>query len=93
MTTHSIASPDPTPSPVDTPFDELGLVGYLTEALATAPRTPLYEHLIAAIEGAIRTGRLPPGAVLPREPDLASQLGLSRALDKVLDRSSRGEHP
>jgi GntR family transcriptional regulator len=59
-------------------LDEDGFVAVLAAALAAAPRTPRYEHLIATIEDAIRAGRLPPGAVLPREPDLAARLGLSR---------------
>lgn len=53
-------------------------MAFLAMTLAASPRTPRYEHLIATIEGAIRAGRLPAGAVLPREPDLAARLGLSR---------------
>jgi GntR family transcriptional regulator len=59
-------------------MDESGFIAFLATALAASPRTPRYEHLIATIEGAIRTGQLPPGAVLPKEPDLAARLGLSR---------------
>jgi GntR family transcriptional regulator len=62
----------------DAVLDENGIVAVLSAELAAVQRTPRYEQLIAAIEGLIRAGRLAPGAVLPRESDLAERLGLSR---------------
>lgn len=57
-------------------------VAWLVERLRTEidqkSRVPLYEQLGIAIERLIREDRLPAGAVLPREPDFARQLGLSR---------------
>jgi GntR family transcriptional regulator len=78
MTTNAAAPTETGPAPGAALLDEDGFVAFLAEALAAAPRTPRYERLIATIEAAVRAGRLPPGAVLPREPDLAARLGLSR---------------
>lgn len=44
---------------------------------ASAP-LPLYEQLAQAVRQAIESGALPPGAVLPAEPQLALLLGVSR---------------
>jgi GntR family transcriptional regulator len=54
------------------------IIDALAAAVSPARRTPLYEQLAAAIERALQSGQLAPGAMLPREPDLARQLGLSR---------------
>jgi GntR family transcriptional regulator len=54
------------------------LIASLAASVTSARRLPLYEQLAAAIEQAMQSGQLGPGAILPREPDLAKQLGLSR---------------
>ncbi|HEY7031470.1 MAG TPA: GntR family transcriptional regulator [Thermomicrobiales bacterium] len=54
------------------------VVELLASVLARDDRTPLAERLVAALETAIQDGRLAPGSVLPREPDLARRLGLGR---------------
>jgi GntR family transcriptional regulator / MocR family aminotransferase len=46
--------------------------------LAAQPPGPLHERLTRALRGAIRTGKLPRGAVLPPSRTLASDLGVSR---------------
>jgi GntR family transcriptional regulator len=66
--------PARTPSEVD--HDQL--VAFLAGELNPANRTPLYEQLAGALARLIQQGVLPPGTVLPREPDLAVRLGLSR---------------
>lgn len=49
-------------------------------ALTVSParRMPLYMQLSAALEAVIAEGKFHAGQVLPREPELARQLGLSR---------------
>src|SRR5262245_21304760 len=54
------------------------IVDLLASALARGDRTPLAEQIAAVLETAIKGGRLAPGSVLPREPDLARRLGLGR---------------
>lgn len=54
------------------------LIERLSTDLDATTRVPLYEQLAGGIEQLIREHRLPPGSLLPREPDLARQLGLSR---------------
>lgn len=54
------------------------VIASLASSVSTARRIPLNEQLAASLEHAIGDGTLRPGAVLPREPDLAKQLGLSR---------------
>jgi GntR family transcriptional regulator len=54
------------------------LINHLTTALDPSSRTPRYEQLAQALRRAIQSGLLPPGAVLPPEPELATRLGLSR---------------
>lgn len=46
--------------------------------LAHDQRTPRYELVAQVIEREIRTGRLPQGAALPPEPELAALLSISR---------------
>jgi GntR family transcriptional regulator len=58
--------------------DDDATVDLLASALARDDRTPLAEQLSGTLETAIREGRLVPGSVLPREPDLARRLGLGR---------------
>lgn len=54
------------------------LVRRLVAALDSGSRTPLYEQLAHEVTQLIRGGALAPGAVLPREPELAERLGVSR---------------
>ena len=54
------------------------IMALLRNAIVPESRTPRFEQLEAALDAAIVDGRLAPGAVLPREPDLAAGLGLSR---------------
>ena len=54
------------------------LIETIAAGLTHASRTPLYEQLARAIADAIRRGDLAPGTMLPAEPDLAAQLGVSR---------------
>lgn len=54
------------------------LIETIAADLSYASRTPLYEQLASAIAGAIRRGDLAPGTMLPPEPDLAAQPGVSR---------------
>jgi GntR family transcriptional regulator len=58
--------------------DDQDIIAQLRNAIVPERRTPRYEQLEAALDAAIADGRLAPGAVLPREPDLAAGLGLSR---------------
>lgn len=43
-----------------------------------AQRTPLYEQIAHAIGLLVTRGALPPGTMLPREPDIATAMGVSR---------------
>lgn len=54
------------------------IIGKISAAVTPARRVPLYMQLSAALEAEIAEGTLRAGQVLPREPDLARQLGLSR---------------
>lgn len=54
------------------------VIAMLAESIVPESRTPRFEQVEAAIQAAIRDRRLLPGAILPREPDLAAGLGLSR---------------
>jgi GntR family transcriptional regulator len=54
------------------------LVDHLRDALARDDRSPLYEQVAAAILEDIRSGLLAPGTVLPKEIELAAELGVSR---------------
>lgn len=48
------------------------------QRLDTSSRVPLYEQIAQLMLGAIQRGDLEPGTVLPPEPELAEQLGVSR---------------
>jgi DNA-binding GntR family transcriptional regulator len=52
----------------------------VTETIALDPTAPLplYEQLAQALHRAITTGRLAAGSLVPPEPVLAAQLGVSR---------------
>jgi GntR family transcriptional regulator len=50
----------------------------LSEMLSHSDRRPLVDRITATMVDAITSGTLSPGIVLPREPDLAKALGLSR---------------
>ena len=54
------------------------LIDHLRDALAKDDRSPLYEQVAAAILEDIRSGLLAPGMVLPKEIELAAELGVSR---------------
>ena len=54
------------------------LIDHLRDALANGDRSPLYEQVAAAILEDIRSGLLAPGMVLPKEVELAAELGVSR---------------
>lgn len=54
------------------------MIALLANAIDPASRTPRFEQVEIALEAAILDGRLKAGTVLPREPDLAAGLGLSR---------------
>jgi GntR family transcriptional regulator, N-acetylglucosamine utilization regulator len=54
------------------------LVDHLRDALEKEDRSPLYEQVAAAILEDIRSGLLAPGMMLPKEIELAAQLGVSR---------------
>jgi GntR family transcriptional regulator len=51
---------------------------FLRGALDPQARLPLYEQLAGLLTAAMRDDRLPPGTVLPPEPDLARLAGVSR---------------
>ncbi len=48
------------------------------ERLDSSSRTPLYEQIAQRMLGAIQSGDLAPGTVLPPEPELAERLRVSR---------------
>lgn len=54
------------------------LIPFLKDGLESGASLPLYEQLAARLTSAIRDDRLPPGTVLPPEPDLARMVGVSR---------------
>lgn len=54
------------------------LIAAIRAGVNTQLRTPRYEQVAHVIGAAIARGELPPGTMLPREPDLARDLGLSR---------------
>jgi GntR family transcriptional regulator len=54
------------------------LIGHLRNALASDDHSPLYEQVAAAILADIRSGLLEPGMMLPKEVELAAELGVSR---------------
>lgn len=57
---------------------QAALVERLRESLAHDDRSPLYEQVAAAILADIRSGVLLPGVALPKEIELAAELGVSR---------------
>ncbi len=66
------------------------LIAVLARELDPRGRMPLYEQLIASLTRLIRQGDLVPGSLLPREPDLAASLGLSRqTVNQALTRLAR----
>ncbi len=66
------------------------LIALLSRELDPQSRVPLYEQLIAILARLIHQGLLPPGTLLPREPDLAARLGLSRqTVNHALTRLAR----
>ncbi len=48
------------------------------KAIDSSSRTPLYEQIAQRMLGAIQSGELAPGTVLPPEPELAERLRVSR---------------
>jgi GntR family transcriptional regulator len=77
-TAERIAAVDKFDAATDGDRGDEAMADYLAAAIAPGSRVPLNEQLEAALSNAIREGRLTPGTVLPREPDLARRLGLSR---------------
>jgi len=54
------------------------IIELINDGIDRSSRTPRYEQVIRLIAEAIHDGRLPPGAALPPEPELAGRVGLSR---------------
>ncbi len=54
------------------------LVGQIAASIDPTQRTPLYEQIAHAIGLLVTRGELPPGTMLPREPDIAAAMGISR---------------
>lgn len=75
--THAIQATDTLKT--GTPGDsQHALIASLREIVAEDRGVPRYERISSAIETEIDTGRLPPGTLLPQEPELAAALGTSR---------------
>jgi GntR family transcriptional regulator len=53
-------------------------IDHVIRRLDSSSRVPLYEQIVQQMLGAIQRGELAPGTVLPPEPELAEQLGVSR---------------
>ncbi|HVB64435.1 MAG TPA: GntR family transcriptional regulator [Nitrolancea sp.] len=53
-------------------------VSDVIKRIDSSSRVPLYEQIAQHMLGAIQRGELAPGTVLPPEPELAEQLGVSR---------------
>lgn len=66
------------------------LIALLARELDPRSRVPLYEQLSAILARLIHQRLLPPGTLLPREPDLAARLRLSRqTVNHALTRLAR----
>ncbi len=90
---------DPTTYQVDQrlvaadPLDRDALIEHLLgDLLAIPSRIPRYVRIAEALERAIRDGVLPPGTVLPPEPELARRVGISRQPlnEALVDLARRG---
>ena len=53
-------------------------IQHITHTLDATSRIPLYEQIAQLMLGAIQSGELAPGTVLPPEPELAERLSVSR---------------
>lgn len=63
------------------------LIPLLAEELDPGSRLPLYEQIGTTLTRLIESGRLRPGAILPKEPEFAERIGVSRqTLNQALGR-------
>lgn len=66
------------------------LIQRIADELDPSSRIPLYEQLAYALQRAVQSGILTPGAALPPEPILAAQLRVSRqTVNQALNRLAR----